>query len=288
VRRWCTRMGILLGLFIRPLPTAAQEPFTVLNMENGTLNPRPVADSTTAPAAASRPDSNANRPAFQIDAGYHTPPMHPYFRDEYRIIQDMRRLVMFIHHQAIHGYESVPELFAIARRFTPAQQTELLEAAVAGSIANFASEVVSLHLRRKKMQFVQWELERVVLRGTSPYVHATFYQGWRIKGIGGDLPSLRLSFAKQSTPYYNTESLMWWPLRRVGFLYARFNKNTILAPIVSSPVGTFYVSYDKTADLIMSAYEFRRAGSVIIRIMHVNNRRVANADRVRSEVILRW
>ena len=114
-------------------------------------------DTAMTVAFSSLPDS-ARPPWFAgLDAGYHTPPIHPYFRDEYRVIQDMRRLLLFVDPNAIQDLTSVPEMFAIARSMPEAKQAQIIGAALAGSVANQVSEMVSRSLRQRQAGYVQWQ-----------------------------------------------------------------------------------------------------------------------------------
>ncbi len=245
-------------------------------------------DTVAAQAKPAKLDSASLRFRFNIDGGYHTPPVHPYFRDAYRIIQDMRRLLHFIDHRKIHGYESVPELFAIARKLPQNKQVEILRAAVAGSAANFASEITSRELRRGKARFVQWELEKVVFRGAFQFLSANVYNGINAKGFGVQIPRLRLSYSRHSTKHDVNQSLTWWPLRRVAVIYTRFNGRPIVTPFVASRMGNFAVSYDQEPRIITSGFELRRAASTVIRLVHVNHLKFPRANYMRGEVMLRW
>jgi hypothetical protein len=245
-------------------------------------------DTVAAPAKPVKLDSASLRFRFNIDAGYRKPPVHPYFRDDYRLIQDMRRLLHFIDHRKIHGYESVAELFAIARRLPKPKQTEILRVAVAGSLANFASEITSRELREKKVRFVQWELEKVVFRSAFQFLQANVYNGVNAKGLGVCIPRLRLSYSRHLTTYDMNESVIWWPRRRLAFIYTRFNGRPIITPLFASRVGNFAVSYDREPRIITSGFELRRAASTVIRLVHVNHLKFPRANYMRGEVMLRW
>ena len=107
---------------------------------------RPSQSSTRLYADSSQTlaDSSAMRRAIMVsvlqrlkpryNAGYHAAPLHPYFRDEQRMINDMRRLVIFVDRNVVRGFESVPELFEIARKLPAAKQTTIIRLAVAGSV----------------------------------------------------------------------------------------------------------------------------------------------------------
>lgn len=288
-RAWLVIYGLQVAIAAEECLALPQEPFVL----PGRTEPTAVAFETTPdtlsqPVAAAQPDSATKRLRFNIDAGYHTPPVHPYFRNEYRLIQDMRRLVLFVDRRKIHGYESVADLFALARKFPESKQTEIIRAAVAGSVANFASEMASKRMREKKIRFVQWELEKVVFRSAIRSLSLNLFNGVTARGFGAHLPALRLSYARHSTPYEVNESITCWPLRRLGLNYTRNNGRPIITPIIVSPFGTAAISYDRDLKVITSGFEFRKKSNIIIRLMHVNPLHVPKADYMRSEVLLRW
>jgi len=243
---------------------------------------------TVALQVIARPDSAKTKYHSRIDAGYHTPPVHPYFRDDYRIIQDMRRLLYFVNRYAVHGYESVPDMVDKARKFPVDKQTEVIRIAIAGSAANFASEIVSRELREKNFRFVQWELEKVVLRGAFRHLSVNLFNGVREHGFGLNLPQLRFSFSRRATAYFSNDSFTWWPMRHVALNYARFEGRPIITPILATAMGTFAVSYDKGMNIITSAFDLRRAATLVVRMMHVNHLEFPQANYLRSEVMLRW
>lgn len=267
--------------------TAPQDQL-ILSQQLATAEQEAEPDTIVLQAITPPTDSAKTTSHSRIDAGYHTPPMHPYFRDEYRIIRDMRRLLYFVNRHKVHGYESIPEMVDKAQKFPVDKQTEIIRVAVAGSVANFASEIVSRELREKKLRFVQWELEKVVLRGAFRYLNVNVFNGVRERGFSMHIPRLRLSFARHSTAYYSSESISFWPRGFFGVNYARFAGRPIITPIILTKMGSLVLSYDKKFKIITSAFELRRAGSVVIRMAHVNYLEIPKANYLRSEVMLRW
>lgn len=233
-------------------------------------------------------DSAGLRVRFDIDAGYHRPSVHPYFRDEYRVLQDVRRLLDFIAPNRVQGMESLPELKAIAEAMPSAKQTEIIRVAVAGSIANYASEMVSRQLRRKKLDFVQWQLEKVLLRRQLGRFYLNWYGGLNAKGMSVTLPAWRLSFSRHETPYYRYDSFNYWPWSFLGFNYMRLDQRTLLGPRLALAGGLLAFSYDRDLPSLISGFALRRANRLIIRLEYVNYLEIKNADYLRSEVLLQW
>ncbi len=277
----------IAALTTHVLSAAPQDPL-ILNQQAALNATQETTPDTTISTASVRSDSARTKYYARIDAGYHTPPAHPYFRDEYRIIQDMRRLLYFVTPHSVHGYESVPEMFSRARSLPVSKQTELLRVAVAGSVANFASEIVSRELRQKKLRFVQWELEKVVFRGAFRFFNVNAFNGLQERGFGFNIPFLRLSFSRYATTYYLTDSMTLRPLRHVALSYTRLDGRPIITPIFITAMGSFAFSYDKDVKILSSGFELRRATSVIVRMVHVNHLEIPKANYVRSEVMLRW
>lgn len=245
-------------------------------------------DTLAVPPASILPDSTSLRFKFEVDAGYHLPPVHPYFRDEYRILQDVRRLIQFVDRYAVQGMESLPELKTLAESMPVKKQTEIIRFAVAGSAVNFASEIVSRRLRHNNMSFVQWQLDRVLVRKQIGQVHLSWYGGVNAVGVGAYLPAWRLSYARHETDYYGYDSFSFWPLPQIGFNYMLLDKRTVFGPRFAIGPGHLAVSYDKDMRVLVSGFALRKANRVIIRMEYVNYFAIANVDYLRSEVLLQW
>ncbi len=245
-------------------------------------------ETDSAAVTLTTADSASLRLRFDIDAGYHQPPVHPYFRDEYRILQDVRRLLDFVAPYRVQGMESLPELKAIAEALPGARQTEIIRVAVAGSIANYASEMVSRHLRRKKLDFVQWQLEKVLLRRQFGRFHVHWYGGINARGMSVTLPAWRLSYSRHETPYYRYDSFNYWPWPFLGFNYMRLDQRTLLGPRLALAGGHLALSYDRDLPTLISGLALRRANRLIIRLEYVDYFEIKNADYIKSEVLLQW
>jgi hypothetical protein len=244
-------------------------------------------DTTPAPTAFLRPDSLRTRYHARLDAGYHTPRVHPYFRDEYRVIQDLRRLILFVDPYVLIGLEPMQELLGVVQLFPQDKQNEMIRVAVAGSVVNQVSETVSRRLRRTKLKFVQWQLEKVTMsRGFRRFYVSGAY-GVNIKSFAVHVPRLKLTYSKQATKYYATEGFHFAPFKHVGFAYGWSGGEPTYGPRFNTPLGNAGLTYDERYDVMFASYEFRRGMSAIVRMLYVSYLKFPQANLWRAEVMLR-
>ncbi|MGH7455784.1 MAG: hypothetical protein ACRENG_30795, partial [bacterium] len=187
-----------------------------------------------ADSSQTRADSSAMRRAIMVsvlqrlkpryNAGYHAAPLHPYFRDEQRMVNDMRRLVIFVDRNVVRGFESVPELFEIAQKLPAAKQTAIIRLAVAGSLANLTTEAAMKHLRRHKLSFVQLEPDRVRLGTSFKSIHASLSRNIEMQAYTLSLPKLRANYVYATYPKFTSHSFYLSPLARVGLAYTRWDE----------------------------------------------------------------
>lgn len=242
---------------------------------------------TPAPVAFLRADTLRTRYHARLDAGYHTPRVHPYFRDEYRIIQDIRRLVLFVDPFVLIGLEGMPEMLGIVRRFPQDKQTEMIRIAVAGSVVNQVSETVSRELRRSKLKFVQWQLEKVVFNRGFRHFSVNALYGVNVRGVTLHVPRLKLSYSKQATKHYAHEGFHYALLKHVGFAYGWSGGKPVYGPRFNTPAGNAGLTYDVRYEVMFASYEFRRSMAMIIRMLYVNYLKYPQANLWRAEVMLR-
>jgi len=225
---------------------------------------------------------------LKFDDGQRSRPMHPYFRDGYRIIQDMRRLVRMFNHGAVNGYESMSDLVDVCRKFPEYKQAEMLYTAMAGGLVNFISEQTNKQLRKRNIHFLQWRLEKVFYRNKFKYFYLNIYAGYTSKGIGLYFPALRLHFYRQVTAYYSSEGFTFLPMRKFGLNFARWNGHPIITPYFFTSIGTIALSYDNKRNIIRSRINIRKSSTLIVRIVHINFLERAKSDQILSEVIIYW
>ena len=81
----------------------------------------------------------------------------------------MRRLVLMFNRGAVNGYESVNDLVEVCQKLPEQKQTEMLYTAMAGGLVNFLSAETNKQLRKKKIQFLQWRMEKVFFHNNFKY-----------------------------------------------------------------------------------------------------------------------
>ncbi len=246
-------------------------------------------DTATKPASAAfvRADTLRTRYHARLDAGYHTPRVHPYFRDEYRVIQDLRRLVLFVDPFVLIGLEPIPEMLGIVQRFPEDKQNEMIRVAVAGSVVNQVSETVSRKLRRSRLKFVQWQLEKVTVNRGFRHLYVSGAYGVNIRSFALHAPKVKLTYSKQATKYYATEGFNFSPFKHVGFAYGWSGGEPTYGPRLNTPWGNAGLTYDERYNVMFASYEFRRSMSVIVRLLYVNYLKFPQANLWRAEVMLR-
>ncbi len=246
------------------------------------------ADTVTIPVAITERDSSVYQSNLKWNQNYQSHPVHPYFRDRYRIIQDMRRLVQMFDYRAVQGYESMSELVDICRKLPDYKKTEMIFTALAGGVVNFASEEMSKQLRKRKINFLQWKLEKVILRSNFRYFYLNIYTGVNSKGLVLYIPKFRIQYYRYSSAYYSSKSITFWPLRKFGLNYACWNGHTTITPFISSSIGTMALSYDYDRKIIRSRLDLRKTSSFIIRIVHVKFLDRRHSDHLLSELLICW
>jgi hypothetical protein len=286
--KWFARYSLGATALLWGGAFSQQESLTIFGNSPFQALEQTEADTLAARPGAIPPDSARRQLQFEIDAGYHQPPVHPYFRDEYRLLQDVRRLIQFVDRYAVHGMESLPELKTLVESMPVSKQTEIIRTAVAGSVVNYVSEMVSRQLRKKNVTGVQWQLETVWFRRQIGMLHLSGYGGINAMGLNAQLPKLRLFYSRHATNDYRYDSLSYWPWPQAGFNYMLLDNRTLLGPRFSFGPSHVAISYDKDWRLIVSGFALRRSNRIIIRMEYLNYLQIANADYLRSEVLWQW
>jgi len=245
-------------------------------------------DADSILVSFSEKDSIIHSSVYKIDSNHKPRLIHPYFRDSYRVVQDMRRLVRMFDHRAVSGYESMSDLVDICRKFPEHKQTEMIYTAMAGGVMNLISERTNKELRKRKIDFIQWRLEKVIFRNRFKYFYMNLHIGMNSKGIGFYIPTLRIHYYRYATPYYAGENITFYPMRKIGVNCGRWNGSVIITPFILSNMGTMALSYDKDRKIIHTRFELRKSSSLIIRFVHINYLERVNSDRILSEVLICW
>ncbi len=219
---------------------------------------------------------------------YHVRPRPPYFRDDYRLVQDLRRLVQMVEYRAVHGYESVNELVQIARQLPTQKQTAMIGMAVTGGAVNIIADATNRHLRKMKIDFVEWKVEKIVLRKRTHYFHTNIQSGLTNRGLGVYVPALRTQFYRDVTPYYKSEGLIFYSRRHLGFDVSRENGNLIWTPFYFSWLGTIQISYNSTRQIIRSKIDLRRSSFFVLRLVMIDQLKQPDGKFLLGEAIISW
>jgi len=226
--------------------------------------------------------------SFRVRNNYPGKPMHPYFRDSYRIIRDLRRLVQMFDYRAVTGYESVGDLLDLCQNLPEPKQTELISTVFAGAAVNYFSAETNKQLNRKKINFLEWRTEKIIFRNRFKYFNFYFFQGWNVSGIGLYVPLIRTQFYRHSTSYYKTNGFIVFLSPKFAIDVTHYDRSTLVSPFFVSKIGTFSLAYDWTRRNVRSRFDLIKSSSIIIRIIHINYLKRFDPDQLLSEVILSW
>ena len=269
----------LLVLSFAPLSVAQHETLPLPSIEETTP------DTLFTPVGQ---DRSVNKRLMSLNQQHRSRPMHPYFRDGYRVIRDMRRLVLMFNRGAVNGYESLNDLVNAYQGLPESKQTEMLYTAQAGGVVNFLSGEMNKQLRKNKISFLQWRMEKVYFRNRFKYFTANIYAGYNTKGYGIYFPLLRLHYYRQVASYYSSEGFTFVPMKKLGINFTRWNGTPILTPYFLTRYGTIALSYDKTRKIVRSRIDLRKSSSFVLRVVHINFLDHNRPDRLLSEFIIFW
>lgn len=253
-----------------------------------TKSNRSLPDSFAVPFVKNIDDDIIPTARLRMKNNYPGKPIHPYFRDSYRIIKDLRRLVQMFDYRAVTGYESVGDLFDVCQNLPEQKQTELISTVFAGAAVNYFSVETNKQLRRKKINFLEWRTEKVIFRNRFRYFNFHFFQGWNASGIGLYVPLIRTQFYRHATSYYQTNGFIVFLSPKYAIDFAHYDRTTLINPFFISKIGTFSLGYDWHRCSVRSRFDLINSSSIIIRIIHINYLKNLYPDQFLSEVILSW
>lgn len=248
-------------------------------------------DETEARAKAElsrQTENTATAFRITIEGQHRREELHPYFRDEYVVMRDLRRL-MRMSTGGIHGFESVEDLVEIGQNLPIDKQTALVSTAIAGSAANILAGATNKQLRKRKITFIRWEVDRIMLR--TRYRRLFSLAAW--KGISADgvsvyFPYVRMNYSLYSTPTYSLHGLSYWISRKLGFSYRLGSGRRIISGIIS-PMRRFRVvlSYYQNIQQFQSSLELRSTALVVLRLIFTNSLIQHDRRTLRSEMLVR-
>jgi hypothetical protein len=243
------------------------------------------ADSSTAPLIAI--SSALQRIRSRLDAGYHTAPIHPYFRDDQRVINDMRRLVFLADHNAVRGVESIPELIDIARRLPAAKQTAIIRLAAAGSAANFTAENITKHARRRHLNFFRVEVERVFFQTTWRGARFNAARSLDRHAYTVTAPKLRATYSRAYHSRFVSHNFHLAPISRFALNYIRWGELDIFNAFYMLKGGFALISYDYTRKVNLLGLRLQE-NKDWLGIYFIKNHRFHAEDWWRVDFWLAW
>jgi hypothetical protein len=264
---------------------------TLFSFDEPQLSTKPnhsFPDSFAVPFAKTIDDGIIPITSFRVRNNYPGKPMHPYFRDSYRIIRDLRRLVQIFDYRAVTGYESVGDLVDVCQNLPEPKQTELISTVFAGAAVNYFSVQTNKQLKKKKVNFLEWRAEKIIFRNRFKYFSFHFFQGWNVSGIGLYVPFIRTQFYRHSTSYYKTNGFVVFLSPKFAIDFSHYDRSTLVNPFFVSKIGTFSFAYDWTRHNVRSRFDLIKSSSIIIRIIHINYLKRFYPDQLLGEVILNW
>jgi len=289
--RWSRFVVVLAPAFCAlPAIIVAQEIILLEQTRSPELITASPVDSVQTPADTTAPprisiSSALERIRSRLDAGYHTAPVHPYFRDEQRVINDMRRLVFLADRRAVRGVESVPELVDIAQKMSMARQTTIIRLASAGSVANLAAENIMKHVRRRQVNFVRVEVERVQVQTNWRGNYLSLARGLDRQTYTVSQPKLRATYSRSDFAKFTSHHFNLAPLSRVSLNYIRWNELDIFNAIYMLRGGFSLVSYDYTRKSTLLGFRLQEKRNWV-GIFLIKNHRVPAGDWWRFDVWL--
>ncbi len=287
-RRNITLLAVFAAIFWGTSQTTAQSPGVYPNL----LPPEQSRDSLETPGPPPpRPDSLAVTYFTRLRTATtrRRPPLHPYFRDEYRVMQDLRRLVQFVAPGRIHYFESPQELVDIGNRLPLDKQSAIVQLAVAGGAAQILSAETNRQLRRRKIRFIRWDMERVILnRGYRNLFALTYHKGVTGEGLVAYFPKLQLYFSRYATPYYQIQGWTFRLSRTVSLTHSSATGQRILAVGLTPHRNyRFYTSYSTAYRLVNAYFELRSQTFLICRLYYARRLNQNAYPLFRGEMVVR-
>ncbi|MDZ7344207.1 MAG: hypothetical protein ONA90_06795 [candidate division KSB1 bacterium] len=290
--KWIFLCAVLVGqvyAFASKALVAQRETVTMPDSLKPPISPEDSAHVSPAQSPPPPPAMTAViqrlRPGF--DAGYRTAPLHPYFRNEGQMLYDLRRLVNFVDRKAIVGFESVPELVAIARKLPEAKQTAIIRTAVAGSVANFIAAMLMKQLRQRKLSAVQIEADRVVLQASLQGAQVHLSRGLETNALGLRLPAMRAGYTYAVYREWSSHSVDLSPLSRLALNYTRWAELDIVHGRYHALGGFALISHDVTRKITLYGWHLQHHKNWW-GIYFVQHARIPEANWLRVDFWLQW
>ncbi len=180
-----------------------------------------------------RVDDGLSFTALGLADQYTTQKIHPYFRDEFRVWDDLRSLVNFAEPKSLGGYESIEDMVDLARELSHERQLNLVYAAIAGGTASLLAGEVNSYLRKKRVRGTRWDVDRVRTRfrmGRSLY--ASFYGTMAYQRSFLHVRPLKLDYIYYYSSNRQMHILTRWMVPQFGLRYIIANDYKLYAAII--------------------------------------------------------
>ena len=224
---------------------------------------------------------------FNITNRTRSHPVNPYFRDEYRLVKDLRKLVRFIDRRSVNGYESMGNLVQISSNFSNGQKNKMISAALAGGVVNILADKTNKQLRKRKLRFLQWRMDKVVFRQKIKFISLYCYGGITANGYGVGIRKYQLYYNRHISEYYSANNNTFYPFKAFGLSYTNYNDRNIFSPMIRLKNCRFSLSYDKDMNIVTSRIDMWKLEPIIFRLLHVNYLKRANVNYIRCEMMVR-
>ena len=248
----------------------AQSPDELLEAIDATRRTETAA--VVEPAVEPVRDTLASAYFTQINnaAGIRRPRIHPYFRDEYWVMRDLRRLVQTVAPAGLNGYETVEDLVEIGQQLPIEKQTTIVKMAIAGGAANVLSGETNRQLRKWKIRSIRWDLDRVFVRQQyRNLISMTLYKGYSADGVNITLPRIKTQYSLYMTEYYKIHRFTYWIAKPLGLSFSTgSNRHIYSASILPGKNKRLYLSYYPGIHLVNTYLELRSDSFLIYRLYY--------------------
>ncbi len=240
------------------------------------------------PIRPDTPDSVHFKFKKSLNERYVTAPMHSRYRDQYRVIQDIRRLFRMVDRRSIHGYESIDQLAEAGQHMPHFKQRLVIGAAAVGGVASIAAQMTNRHLRKRNVHVVRWKVERVYAKYKYKSLDFQIYSGVIDRGFRINYPKYRLTYSRYANNTSLGEVIYFYPTRYLGLQWGYYNQRRIVTPILRTKFGAFIFTYDQDMQVLISRLESRFRNRFYMRLLHVSHETRPRSDYWRGELIVFW
>ncbi|MBN2011462.1 hypothetical protein JW960_19170 [candidate division KSB1 bacterium] len=295
-KRPCFGGLLLFGILLLGghIPVYSEEPFDQNRMLETLSSESHDGESNAQSKNISEPpqniplDSTHQKFVNAINARYHKAPVHPRFRDQYRVLQDIRRLFRMVDRRSINGYEPIDQLAEIGQQLPIEKQRLMIGAAAAGGVASVAAGYANQQLRKQKINYLRWNVERVFARFNIKKVNLQLYSGLDERGFHVSLPKYQLSYTQYAENKSMGEHITYFPFKHVGVQAGYYNERQVITPILRFRYGALMCRYERDLHILISRIESRYYSHFVMRLLYVSFYNRPQSNYWRGEMIMYW